>query len=426
MIVYLFIFMGVLILISAPIAVALGFSSLLVLEIGGVPLGIVVQRAFSGINSFSLMAVPFFILAGNIMQGGGIAKRLMSFANVLVGWFKGGIAAATVLGTMFFSTMSGSSAATTAAIGSITIPNMTKKGYPKPFAAAVIASSGELGVILPPSLALIMYGLAANVSIGDLFLAGILPGIFVALSMLATVIIVVKRKGYDEGEGIAKGQWLRQAWLTFKSAIWTLIMPLIILGGIYSGYFTPTEAAVVAVVYGIFIGFVVHKELTFKKLMNIFAESAITSGIILLIVAFSTVFGHILTINRVPHMIADFMLNITESAIVFLIIVNIMILITGMFMEALAAIIILAPILVPVAMQFGVDPVHFGIIMTVNFAIGMITPPLAVNLFVACQIARIRLAEIIPPVLIFLFVLLVDLVIITYVPAMSTWIPSLQ
>lgn len=426
MIVYLFIFMGVLILISAPIAVALGFSSLLVLEIEGVPLGIVVQRAFSGINSFSLMAVPFFILAGNIMQGGGIAKRLMNFANVLVGWFKGGIAAATVLGTMFFSTMSGSSAATTAAIGSITIPNMTKKGYPKPFAAAVIASSGELGVILPPSLALIMYGLAANVSIGDLFLAGILPGIFVGLTMLATVIIVVKRNGYEEGEGIAKGQWLRQAWLTFKSAIWTLIMPIIILGGIYSGHFTPTEAAVVAVVYGIFIGFFVNKELTFKRLMNIFAESAITSGIILLIVAFSTVFGHILTIHRVPHMIADFMLNITESTIVFLIIVNIMILITGMFMEALAAIIILAPILVPVAMQFGVDPVHFGIIMTVNFAIGMITPPLAVNLFVACQIAKIRLADIIPPLMIFLFVLIVDLVIITYVPALSTWLPSLQ
>jgi C4-dicarboxylate transporter, DctM subunit len=425
MILYLFIFMAVLFIISAPIAVALGFSSLLVLQIDGVPLEIVVQRAFSGINSFSLMAVPFFILAGNIMQGGGIAKRLMDFANVLVGWFKGGIGVATILGTMFFSTLSGSSAATTAAIGSITIPNMTKKGYPKPFAAAVIAASGELGVIIPPSLALIMYGLAANVSIGDLFLAGIIPGIFIALTMIFTVYFVVKIKGYGEGETIAKGQWLKQLWMNLKKSIWTLLMPIIILGGIYSGLFTPTEAAVVAVVYGIFIGFFIHKELTLKKLFKIFSESAVTSGIILLIVAFSTVFGHILTINQVPLMIADFIMGFTESTVVFLIIVNLMILITGMFMEALAAIIILAPILVPVAVQFGVDPVHFGLIMTVNFAIGMITPPLAVNLYVACMIAKIRIAQIIPPMLIFLVVLLVDLIVITYLPAMSTWIPSL-
>ncbi len=249
MLLYLFIFMGVLFIISAPIAVALGFSSLLVLQIDGVPLEIVVQRAFSGINSFSLMAVPFFILAGNVMQGGGIAKRLMDFANVLVGWFKGGIGVATILGTMFFSTLSGSSAATTAAIGSITIPNMTKKGYPKPFAAAVIAASGELGVIIPPSLALIMYGLAANVSIGDLFLAGIIPGIFIGLTMIMTVYLVSKKKGYGETETIVKGQWFRQLWINLKKSIWTLLMPIIILGGIYSGLFTPTEAAVVAVVF---------------------------------------------------------------------------------------------------------------------------------------------------------------------------------
>ncbi|ARD49750.1 C4-dicarboxylate ABC transporter permease [Sporosarcina sp. P33] len=419
---YLFVILGVLFLISTPIAVALGFSSLIIFEIDGVPLDIVLQRAFSGLNSFSLMAVPFFILAGNLMQGGGIAKRLMDFANVLVGWFRGGIAAATIIGTMFFSTLSGSSAATTAAMGSITIPNMTKRGYPKPFAAALIAASGELGVIIPPSLALIMYGLAANVSIGDLFLAGITPGLFIGFTLLLAVYIVIRIKGYGQGESLIRENWLKKLGGTFKNAIWTIFMPIIILGGIYSGIFTPTEAAAVAVVYGLIIGFFVHKELTISKTIKIFTESAITSGIILIIVGFSTVFGYLLTIYQVPHAIAEFMFNFTDNPLVFLLIVNIMILITGMFMEALAAIIILAPILVPVAVQFGIDPVHFGIIMTVNFAIGMITPPLAVNLYVACQVAKIKLTDIIPPLLIFLVVLLIDLFIITYIPAISTWI----
>ncbi len=421
----LFVAMAILFAISAPIAVALGLSSLIVLVVEDVPLAIITQRAFSGLNSFSLMAVPFFILAGNVMQGGGIARRLMDFANALVGWFKGGIGAATVVGTMFFSTLSGSSAATTAAIGSITIPNMTKKGYPKPFATALIAASGELGVIIPPSLALIMFGIAANVSIGDLFLAGVIPGVLIGSSLILTVFIASRIKGYGTEQNISLVEWAKQFWTVFKSAIWTILMPVIILGGIYTGLFTPTEAAVVAVVYGIFIGFFVYKELTIKKLMTIFTKSAITSGIILIIVGFSTIFGHILTINRVPQTMADFLGNITESPIIFLLLVNILLLFVGMFMEALAAIIILAPILVPVAVQFGVDPVHFGIIMAINFAIGMITPPLAVNLYVACQIANLKLGDIIRYVMLFLAVLVLNLIVVTYVPSISLWLPSL-
>lgn len=422
---YLFGLLIVLFVLSVPIAASLGFSSILTLQIDGQPLIVVAQKVFEGLDKFSLMAVPFFILAGSLMQSGGIARRLMNFANVLVGWIRGGLGAATVLATMFFSTLSGSSSATTAAIGSITIPNMVKKGYPKPIATALVASSGELGVIIPPSLSLIMYGLVANVSIGSLFLAGIIPGIIIGSSLMLTIYVVAKIKGFDEGERPNAKAWLKQLWTTFKDAIWALLMPIIILGGIYTGLFTPTEAAVVAVVYGFIIGYFVYRELTLKEVLNVLSKSAVTSGILLLIVGFASIFGYILTINQVPHMIANALMEVTDNAIIFLMLVNVMVLITGMFMETLASIIILAPILAPVAAQFGIDPIHFGLIMVVNLAIGMVTPPVAVNLFVACQVANLRIDQIIRPVLIFLAVLIVDLLLITYLPGLSLWLPSL-
>ncbi len=422
---YLFGLLIVLFVLSVPIAASLGFSSILTLQIDGQPLIVVAQKVFEGLDKFSLMAVPFFILAGSLMQSGGIARRLMNFANVLVGWIRGGLGAATVLATMFFSTLSGSSSATTAAIGSITIPNMVKKGYPKPIATALVASSGELGVIIPPSLSLIMYGLVANVSIGSLFLAGIIPGIIIGSSLMLTIYVVAKIKGFDEGERPNAKAWLKQLWATFKDAIWALLMPIIILGGIYTGLFTPTEAAVVAVVYGFIIGYFVYRELTLKEVLNVLSKSAVTSGILLLIVGFASIFGYILTINQVPHMIANALMEVTDNAIIFLMLVNVMVLITGMFMETLASIIILAPILAPVAAQFGIDPIHFGLIMVVNLAIGMVTPPVAVNLFVACQVANLRIDQIIRPVLIFLAVLIVDLLLITYLPGLSLWLPSL-
>ena len=422
---YLFGLLIVLFVLSVPIAASLGFSSILTLQIDGQPLIVVAQKVFEGLDKFSLMAVPFFILAGSLMQSGGIARRLMNFANVLVGWIRGGLGAATVLATMFFSTLSGSSSATTAAIGSITIPNMVKKGYPKPIATALVASSGELGVIIPPSLSLIMYGLVANVSIGSLFLAGIIPGIIIGSSLMLTIYVVAKIKGFDEGERPNAKAWLKQLWATFKDAIWALLMPIIILGGIYTGLFTPTEAAVVAVVYGFIIGYFVYRELTLKEVLNVLSKSAVTSGILLLIVGFASIFGYILTINQVPHMIANALMEVTDNPIIFLMLVNVMVLITGMFMETLASIIILAPILAPVAAQFGIDPIHFGLIMVVNLAIGMVTPPVAVNLFVACQVANLRIDQIIRPVLIFLAVLIVDLLLITYLPGLSLWLPSL-
>ena len=304
-------------------------------------------------------------------------------------------------------------------------PEMTKKKYPKPFATAVCASSGELGAIIPPSIPMIVYGLVANVSVGTLFIAGILPGIFIGLSLIATVIIVARVKGYDEVERVSFRDWVCNFWKALRESFFAILMPVIILGGIYKGYFTPTEAAVVAVFYSLIIGLFVYKELQWKDLTPVFTRSAISTSIILVIVSFAQIFAYILTIEQVPHKLSEVIIALSDSPIVFLLLTNIFLLITGMFVETLAAIIILAPILAPVAIHYGIDPVHFGMIMIVNLAIGMVTPPLGVNLFVACEIAGIRIDQLIRPLLIFLAVLVVDLLIISYLPWLSTWLPSI-
>jgi C4-dicarboxylate transporter, DctM subunit len=415
----LFISLLIFFIISVPVAISLGFSSILALLNEGISLMTLPQAVFQSLDAFTIMAVPFFILAGNLMQIGGISRRLINLANAIVGWLKGGLGSVAVLTSMFFATMSGSSAATTAAVGSILIPAMEKKGYPKNFAAAVCATSGELGAIIPPSIALIMYGLATNTSIGDLFLGGIIPGIFIGISLIITITIVARIKGFDTVQTISFGEWFRQLGKAFSQAILPLMMPVVIIGGIYSGLFTPTESAVIAVVFGFVLGFVVYREYTFKDLLNTFAKSAVSSGIILLIVGFASIFAYILTINQVPQNVSHLISQATDNPIIFLLIVNLLLFITGMFMESLAAIIILAPILAPIAMKFGIDPVHFGIIMVVNLAIGMCTPPVGVNLFVACQVANLRLDQIIRPLLIFLGVLVIDVLIISFIPGMS-------
>ncbi|MBP1932640.1 TRAP transporter large permease [Ammoniphilus resinae] len=421
----LFISLLVLFVISVPIAVSLGLSSIIALSLKGIPLITLAQSVFESLDSFSLMAVPFFILAGNLMQTGGISKRLINLANVLVGWIKGGLGAVAVLTSMFFATLSGSSSATTAAIGSTLIPAMEKKGYPRNFAAAVCASSGELGVIIPPSISMIVYGLVANVSIGSLFIAGFLPGLLIGLSLILLISIVARIRGFDTVSSFQKSQWLKELWIAFKDSFLALLMPIIILGGIYAGWFTPTEASVVAVVYGFFIGTVVYREIRMKDLMPILIRSTLATSIIMLIVAFASIFAYILTMEQVPHHVGKSIAEFSDSPVVFLILVNLMLFITGMFMETLASIIIIAPILAPVAIQFGIDPVHFGIIMVVNLAVGMVTPPVGVNLFVACQIANIRIDQLARPLVLFLGVLILDVFIISYVPILSTWLPSL-
>lgn len=407
-------------LIGAPIMTALGLSAAVALQAGERSLLIVVQMAFQSLDSFSLMAVPFFILAGHLMQSGGVARRLVQLANAFVGWIRGGLGAVAVLTSMLFATVSGSSSATTAAIGSVLIPEMEKKGYPRSFAASVAASSGELGAIIPPSIPMIVYALTANVSVGALFIAGILPGVLITLSLILTVYVIARIKGFDEVRTISVKEWAKGIFVALWDALLALMMPVIILGGIYGGLFTATEASCIAVLYGLFLGMFVYKEITLKNLLGIFARAAVMSSIILLIVAFAAVFAYLLTINQVPQRVAAALGSITTSPIVFLLLVNVMLFIVGMFIEALAAILIIVPILAPISVSFGIDPIHFGMIVITNLAVGMVTPPLGVNLFVVCEVAQLKMHQLARYLVIFLAVLIVNILIISYVPALST------
>ena len=405
--------------LTVPVGIAIGMLSFAGLYARGLPLIASAQTVFESLDSFSLMAVPFYILAGSIMQAGGISQRLVNLANALIGWLKVGLGGAAVLTSMLFATISGSSSATTAAVGSTTIPAMVKKGYPRNYAAALVAASGELGVIIPPSLPIIIYGLVMNQSIATLFIAGILPGIMIGGSLILTSIVVAYVRGFDNVTRLSVGEWaVGVAKATWEAGL-ALMMPIIILGGIYTGAFTPTEAAVVAVAYGLVVCLFVYRELRWSYLGQVFVKAALVSAGILLIVAFASALGFFLTISQIPQAIGTWLGSVTDSPLVFLLIVNLLLFVTGMFMETLAAIIILAPILGPIASQYGIDPIHFGMVMVVNLAVGMVTPPVGVNLFIACEVAGIRLDQIIRPLLIFLAVLVVNIMIVAYVPARS-------
>jgi C4-dicarboxylate transporter, DctM subunit len=406
----------ILFLIGVPIAISLGLASAAaVWWTGDIPLLILVQRAFTSIDSFPLMAVPFFVLAGKLMEVGGISERLIRFANTLTGHFKGGLGMVAVVTAMFFSAISGSSAATTAAIGGILIPAMIKKGYDRNFAGSISAVSGELGVIIPPSVPLIVFGVATGTSIGDLFIAGILPGVLIAVSLLLLVYFIAIRRGYPSDDKAT----FKERWAGFKSAVLALLMPIIILGGIYGGIFTPTEAAAVAVVYSFIIGAFVYRKITPKVLMKALSQSAITTSIVMIIIANAGLFGLILSREGIPAQVTDFFIGLSTNPIIFLLLINILLIIVGMFMETSASIIILAPILTPVAVSMGVDPVHFGIIMVVNLALGMCTPPVGVNLFIAAQIANVKLERLAKALVWFFVVLIIDLLLISFIPQIT-------
>lgn len=404
--------------ISIPVALSLGIAPLPALMDKGIPLVAVPQTMFEAMDSFALMAVPFFVLAGRLMQTGGIARRLIDLGLALIGWVKGGLGGAAVLTTMFFSTICGSSSATTAAIGSVMIPEMERKGYPRPFAASVIASSGELGVILPPSVPMIIYAMLTGTSVASLFVGGILPGLLIALSLIITILILSRIHGYGEAASVTPGEWLRGVWRALCQASLSLLMPVIILGGIYGGFFTATEAAVVAVAYAFLLGVFVYREISLKELPAILWSSAVTSAIVLLIVGFASVFAYVLSLYQAPQQVARMLLGVSDNPLVFLLLVNIALMVIGLFMETFAAILILAPVLAPVAISLGIDPVHFGVIVIVNLAIGMVTPPVGVNLFLVCGIANVTMERLMRPLSIFLAVLLCDLMIITYVPVL--------
>lgn len=402
--------------LGAPIAIAI-----LVASMGGMalftplPFVLVAQRLVTTIDSFPLMAIPFFILAGNLMEAGGISQRLVEFAKSLVGGVQGGLAASCVLTCMIFASVSGSSVATTFAIGAIIVPAMLRHGYPRPFAASLQATSAELGVIIPPSIPLILYGVSAEVSIGELFVAGIGPGLLIAAALMAYVLLVCRAKGWgvDDREG-------RLPVLTAaRQAVWALVMPVIIIGGIYRGVFTPTEASAVAVVYALLVGALIHRSLTWRAGWEALKRSVIASAVILFIIAAAGLFSFLITRAGVPAAIGAWIGAIIEDPLLFLLAVNAFLFVVGMFIETSAAIIVLAPILAPIAVGFGVDPVHFGLVMVVNLALGMITPPFGVNLFAACQVAEIPLERIIGRLVPFVLVIVACLMVITYVPGIT-------
>jgi len=401
--------------LSISIAVSIGFASVVGITVNNANMLIAVKEVFTSINKFPLAAIPFFILAGNLMETGGISKRLVEFAKSLVGGVQGGLAATCVLTCMIFAAVSGSSVATTFAIGAILIPALVKHGYPVNFAAALQATSAELGVIIPPSIPMILYGVSAEVSIGELFIAGFGPGLLIGCALMVFVLIYARLKGYGKNDRDGK----LPVWTAAKQAWLALLMPVVILGGIYGGVFTPTEASVVAVFYALILGLFVYRETRLVDLVTIVRKSVISSAVIMFIIANAGLFSFMITRAGVPEMIGAWLSETLKSPAYFLLGVNAALFVIGMFIETSASIIVLAPILVPVAIKFGVDPVHFGMIMIVNLAMGMITPPFGVNLFAACAVAKISLDRIIRPLLPFVGVILACLMVITYFPPLS-------
>lgn len=411
-----------LVLLNVPIAISLGLATVIALAVSGTaPMVVVAQRMFTATDSFPLMAIPFFMIAGSLMERGGISRRLINLANTMVGTLPGGLALVAVLASMFFAAISGSGPATVAAIGSIMIPAMARQGYDRGFATAVQASGGFIGVIIPPSIPMITYGVVAGASIGGLFLGGFIPGILMGIALMIVAYIISKKRNYI---GVERTTF-KQVAVAFKESLLALLMPVIILGGIYGGIFTPTEAGNVAVVYGLIVGIFVYKELKWQDLRAVFRTSAINTSIVMLIIATASAFGLLLTRQMIPVQIAEFFLSLTKSPYVLLLLINILLLIVGTFMETNAAIIILAPIFLPIITRMGIDPIHFGLIMVVNLAIGMITPPLGVNLFVGCGIAQITIERLVKAIWPFLLASIVVLFLITYIPGLVMWLPKL-
>jgi C4-dicarboxylate transporter DctM subunit len=410
--------------LSMPIAMAMGLATLLtMLLVDGAPSVLLLARSLvTAADSFPLVAVPLFILAGDLMQVGGMSRRIVSFAFSMVGHVKGGLAYVNVLACCFFAAISGSSPATVAAIGSNMIPEMEKVGYSRAFSASLTAAGGMVGVMIPPSIPFIIYGVTAEVSIGNLFKAGIIPGILFALAYMLTARFILRKNA--KLEEVKRSFSYQEVGRSFGSSIWALLVPVIILGGIYGGVFTPTEAGGVAVLYAIIIGVFVYRDIRLVDLPKIFARSAFTSGQILILVVMAGGFGRLLTIAQVPNDLAAAISEMSSDPLMVLLLINILLIIIGMFMETIASIIILTPLLLPVAVAVGVDPVHFGVIMTVNLAIGFCTPPLGVNLFVASSVSGVNILQLSRAIIPYFVAMLVLLAAITYIPSISLFLTN--
>lgn len=410
--------------IGVPIAISLGVSALVAIYFGStLPLGIITQKAFSSLDSFPLLAIPFFMLAGVLMGKGGVSKRLLDLASVLVGWMTGGLSMVTIVACMFFAAISGSGPATVAAIGGFMIPAMIAKGYGKGFSAAVPAAAGSIGVIIPPSIPFVIYGVTASVSVGDMFIAGIIPGIVITVGLMIVAYFISKKRGYKP-ESVEKIK-IREVLKAFNEAKWALFIPIIILGGIYGGIFSPTEAAVVAVVYAIIIGKFVYKELSWKGMYDSFLETVVINATTMIIIGLSVSFAYFLNLEQIPTAISEFLTNLTSNPFIILLAINILLLIVGMFIDTISAVVILTPVLLPVAEAVGIDPIHFGVLLVANLAIGFVTPPLGVNLFVASTVGRVKFENIVSAVIPFILIMIVCLLIISYIPSLTLWLPSL-
>lgn len=418
-----FITLIVSLVLTVPIGFSLGIASLAyIFATDQLTLGFVARNMVTGTDSFPIMAIPFFVFAGELMGGGGISKRLLDVANVFFGRIRGGLAIVTVVVCMFFAAISGSGPATVAAVGGMVVPTMLEKGYDKKFVLALIAAAGSIGVIIPPSIPMVVYSVTVNSSVSSLFLAGFIPGILIGLVLIAYSYFYARTAGYKgDPEPFSIGRALREVW----RGKWALLSPVIILGGIYGGIFTPTEAAAVSVIYSLIIGLFVHKELNFKQLIDVTKRACETTATILVVIGCATGFSKVLTLGRIPTTVATLLTTMTDSKVLILLLINLLLLLVGCFMETVCAIMILAPILFPVVTALGVDPVHFGIIMVTNLAIGFITPPLGVNLFVASRVGETTLDVVIKGIIPFLILMIATLMLITYVPAISMFLPNL-
>lgn len=411
----------VLLLIGMPIAFSLGIASLAYLLLEGISLTVVPQRLYAGIDTFVLLCIPGFVLAGNLMNVGNITENIVRFSNALLGHIRGGLGLANVGGSMIFGGISGTAVADSASIGSVMIPGMARSGYDKPFAAAVTAASSTVGPIIPPSVPMIIAGSLSGVSVGRMFLAGAIPGLLLGLAMMITVYILAVRRGYPKEARVPFLQLLREA----RTAFWALLMTAIILYGIIGGFFTPTEASIVASLYALVVGMYVYKGLTWRKLPAILTDTVFTSTALLLMVGLANLFGWILTSEQIPQMIAGLILTISENPLVVILILNLILLFVGAFMETIAALIILFPALLGVATGVGMDPVHFAVMAVLNLMIGLTTPPVGVCLFVVSGIGKLPMLTVARAILPFLLCNLAVLLLVAYVPSISLWLPNL-
>ncbi|MCE9662880.1 TRAP transporter large permease [Halomonas sp. M5N1S17] len=420
-VILLFVTFLVLLVVGLPIAFALGIASLVYLLLEGISLTIVPQRMYAGIDTFVLLCIPGFVLAGNLMNVGNITEHIIRFSNALLGHIRGGLGLANVGGSMIFGGISGTAVADSASIGSVMIPGMARSGYDKPFAAAVTAASSTVGPIIPPSVPMIIAGSLSGVSVGRMFLAGAIPGLLLGLAMMITVYILAVRRGYPRGKRATFMELLREG----RTAFWALLMTVIILYGIIGGFFTPTEASIVASLYALVVGMYVYKGLSWRKLPGILSDTVLTSSALLLLVGLANLFGWILTSEQVPQMIAALILSISENPIIVILILNLILLFVGAFMETIAALIILFPALLGVATGVGLDPVHFAVMAVLNLMIGLTTPPVGVCLFVVAGIGKLPMLTVARAIVPFLICNIGVLLLVSYVPAVSLWLPTL-